>query len=337
MDFCSQLQLLLTVGAFCITASAGSMEHSLFHLTPEQRPCLALIQQDQCTSGFTQEYVDLAVQCNEGIYRNLAGDCAVNARGKVCFGILSDAIIPDRNIASVCGSFPTTCSSECRDIFTATRDRLGCCVNTYNDTELSSRAGSLQFSYSLWTLCGVELVAEQCESTINSTQTQLDPTCNSEPYFTQQLYFNVFCRRQFIDSTRNAIDDMCDLSEGFYGPGACLANEDGHYCNAIPGSESHYVYLQVAEVCTNTNVCDPRCVKALNNAVRSLGCCLISFFNNTAQRDWMTFEFWQQCDLTSPGFCESRFNDAPYNSGVNLRASTCVIIIACTLIIFKLY
>ena len=155
MDSYSPLQLLLTVGAFCITASAGSMEHCIPH---------PLIRQDRCTSGSTQEYVDLAVQCNQGIYRHLAGDCAVNARGEVCFGILSDAIIPDENITSVCGSPPTTCSSECGDIFTATRDRLGCCVNTYNDSKLSSASYLLQFSFSLWTLCGVELVAEECES-----------------------------------------------------------------------------------------------------------------------------------------------------------------------------
>ena len=182
----------------------------------------------------------------------------------------------------------------------------------------------------------MELVAEQCESTINSTQTQLDPTCNSEPYFTQLLYFNVFCRRQFIDSTRNAIDDMCDLSGGFYGPGACLANEDGHYCDAIPESETQHVSYRATQACTNTSVCDPLCVEALDFGL--FGCCMISLLNNTeTQPDWLTFEFWQQCDLTSPGFCESRFNDAPYDSGVSLRASTYVIIIAYTLIMFKLY
>ena len=143
-----------------------------------------------------------------------------------CFGILSDTIIPDDNIMSACGSPPTACSSECRDIFTATRDRPGCCVNTYNDTKLSSASYLLQFSFSLWTLCGVELVAEPCESTIDSTRTQLDPKCTEADFF-QQLYFNVFCRRQFIDSTINAIGDACGPTIGF---GPCGAVEDGQYC-----------------------------------------------------------------------------------------------------------
>ena len=337
MNFCSQLQLLLTVGAFCITASANhSWEHYL-----REKSCLAQTQQDRCTSGFTQEYVDLAVQCNQEIYQNLAEDCAVNARGEVCFGIAIDTISPAEDVWSAClrdSSYSPTCSPRCRRIFTHTRDRLGCCVNTFNDPELSSYAGSLRFRFDLWTLCGVELVTEQCESTINSTRTQLDPTC-TEADFNQQLSFNVFCRRQFIDSTINATGaDMCGISAELSSPYICPAYEDGQYCSAIPDSETWPAAQQASRACTNTSECDPLCVEALNNAIRSLGCCFISLFNDTeTQPDWLTFEFWQQCDLTSPGFCESRFNYGPHDSGVSLRASTCIIIIAYTLIMFKLY
>ena len=43
------------------------------------------------------------------------------------------------------------------------RSQLGCCVNRFSDNYL-------------WTLCDVGFVPEQCESTINSSQTQRDPT-----------------------------------------------------------------------------------------------------------------------------------------------------------------
>ena len=174
------------MGAFCITASANSWEHYR-----HEKYCLARIQEDRCTSGFTQEYVDLAVQCNQGIYRNLAGDCAVNARGKVCFGIVLN---PYEDFWRACLRdssyiYPRTCSRDCRYILTSIRDSLGCCVNIYNDSKLSRHwyEGSDRFSYSLWTLCDVELVTEQCESTINSTRTQLDPTCTEADY-NQQLH-----------------------------------------------------------------------------------------------------------------------------------------------------
>ena len=155
------------------------------------------------------------------------------------------------------------------------------------------------------------------QSTIDSTETKLDPTC-TEADFVQQLYFNVFCRRQFIDSTINAIGDACGLSIGFGDFGPCGANEDGQYCPAIPDSETilRPADRQASRACTNTSVCDPLC--ALNNGILSLGCCFIDLFNDTeTQPDWLTFEFWQQCDLTSPGFCELMFNDAPYDSGVS--------------------
>lgn len=102
----------------------------------------------------------------------------------------------------------TTCSSECRKLLAATREQLGCCVNVYNDTELSSRAGSEQFSYTLWSLCDVELVAEQCLSTIDSTRTQFDPNCTHSS-FIEQRNFIVFCRRQYIESAHDAVGDAC--------------------------------------------------------------------------------------------------------------------------------
>lgn len=79
MKFFSHFLLLLGVGIFCITSSTCSKGLTQPHdiqkrdheLTAEQVRCLSLVKRDQCTSGYTQEYVDLAVQCGDPIYRNL--------------------------------------------------------------------------------------------------------------------------------------------------------------------------------------------------------------------------------------------------------------------------
>jgi hypothetical protein len=180
----------VTLSCSGVLGSSGAGEPQQELTEQEVQVCTRLLFEEQCTGGFSQDQFDLSVECgNEN--RNLRGDCVANAMGDVCFTGLRDAIVEDPEITSVCGDSPTACTPDCRDLLTTTRDRLGCCVNSYNDTELSSRAGSLQFSYSLWSLCGVELVAEQCESTIVLNRTQFDHICTREEYY-HRLRFNVF-------------------------------------------------------------------------------------------------------------------------------------------------
>ena len=109
-------------------------------------------------------------------------------------GYLISVVISDSQLLLVCGGrFPTTCTPECRHLLTT---ELGCCANN-NDNYL-------------WTLCDVGFVAEQCGSTINSSQTQRDPNCTDESY-NQQIFRNVFCRRQYFESAINVTPDFCGI------------------------------------------------------------------------------------------------------------------------------
>ena len=177
----------------------------------------------------------------------------------------------------------------------------GCCANKFNDNYLR-------------TLCDVGFVAEQCESTINSSQTQRDPNCTDKS-FNQQISRNVFCRRQYFESAINVTPDFCGIEPP---SDTCEANEEGRYCLAIPELETDPLERAASRACTDTSVCDPLCIEALNNGTNALGCCFISRFNDTERHDWLAFEFWQQCDLTSPGFCEPSYNDAASGKGVDL-------------------
>lgn len=353
----SQLQLLLTVSAFCTTISAGMMEHRPHkreHLPPEldqegQNICSGFVLGAQCTSGYFQEYIDFAAKCNDiGIYRTIAasGYCDVNAMGEICTALIEEAIIAERNASRVCGTSPTTCSSDCRDLLVTIHDRQGCCVHKFNTTDIQ-----LLYSYSLWKLCNVKPVAEQreCESIFDFSNTQVDPTCTRASYF-QQLYFNVFCRRQYIESTE-AVRGACRLGvfDTLEVYSSCEANEDGQYCFAITKEDSFSIRLPAVHACTNTSVCDPLCIEAINNGTDSIGCCFVTLFNRTFY-DWMTYEFWEQCNLTSTGSCDPLFNEAASNISVvlprptqsgtlTLAALTSMVAIMCTLLstVFKIH
>ena len=307
MNLNNQFLLLISVMvALHFTSAAGSKEHGLHkrnYLTEEQSViCFSILSTEYCTNGYNQEYADIGRQCNQGIYMDLEEDCAVNAMGDICNSVII-AVISDSQLLLVCGGrFPTTCTPECRHLLTTIRSELGCCANKFYDNYL-------------WTLCDVGFVAEQCESTINSSQTQQDPNCTDES-FNQQIFRNVFCRRQYFESAINVTPDFCGIEH------TCEANEEGRYCLAIPELETDPLERAVSCACTDTCVCDPLCIEALNNGTNALGCCFISRFNDTEQHDWLAFEFWQQCDLTSPGFCEPSYNDAASGKGVDLDKST---------------
>jgi hypothetical protein len=129
-----------------------------------------------------------------------------------------------------------------------------------------------------------------------------------------------FCRRQYIESAREAVLDVC---RDWISTTGCIATEDGRYCQSIP---SYSFRRLAAAACANTSECDPLCLQTLNNATNVMGCCFISRFNDTTepQRDWMTYKFWQQCGLTSPGFCEELINEAVSEASI-LRISSLVV------------
>lgn len=61
----------------------------------------------------------------------------------------------------------------------------------------------------------------------------------------------------------------------------------------------------------DTGVCEPLCIDTLNSITSSVGCCFIQEFNRTTSApEWLSSEFWQRCNLTSPGACTQRFDES---------------------------
>lgn len=210
----------------------------------------------------------------------------------------------------MCGSSPTNCTPNCMDLITTTRDQLGCCVNIFNDSTngLDDRT---PFRYSLWSLCGVDQVAEECApSLIELTQVQTEPTCS---HFIETVLRNAACIRTHVESAREELFNAGCENETFFDQlhESCLATESGQYCITI--EDTFTLYNVALDNCDNTSVCDPLCVTALTNFNSTAGCCLNSGFNSSteSQRDFLTFEFWSRCGLATPGLCVPLLTDDP--------------------------
>lgn len=154
----------------------------------------------------------------------------------------------------------------------------------------------------------MEPVSEQCTPSFG-LPSEIDPTC-TESDFLNRLYFRVVCKTEFLESARRVLQTVsedCRALDG-YNEGldvTCAVNELGRYCAE---DDLFPQYSTATDNCRNTSMCDPLCIEILN----TITCCFIDQYNQTEdiQTEWLSYEFWQQCGLTSPGFCETRFDES---------------------------
>ena len=311
MKSCSLILL-----CFCITISAG---HKAHHVSTSkglpllkrqaQDQCINILFRERCTNGYYEDYAFLAAQCfQRAVAQNIQDVCGVNAMGRVCAAL--DTPDPD-TIESACGTSPTTCSSGCASALTSIRTQLGCCVNAYNTTD-SDGSDQFVYSYALWSLCDVEPVTEQCTPSFD-LPTANDVTCNPLN-FQEQLYSRVRCRAEFLDSPRRALTSGGCLDDDEASAGivsSCSVDSGGQYC-ALRDNLYNQMY-SASTNCPDTDSCNETCINTLNSIVDMSGCCFISEFNSSFEepRDFLSYEFWQRCGLTSPGFCEVRLDTSP--------------------------
>ena len=314
--------VLLSV--LCVVSSASSW-HPL------------LKRQDQCSArrfctGFYEEYVYVVAQCNlpetvESI-RTTRDFCRVNENGAICSTF--DTFMDFEQFTSACGSSltRTSCSDECRSFLTANRARYGCCVTLFNDTLFLSSDEAVAFSYPLWSRCGVEPVTEECAPSSFVMPAGIDPTCTEEVLI-ERLTFRVFCRTEFLDDLRNlAVSCGQDVEDLVY-PTHCAVDENGKYCSNLDGINSA-VYT-VSNNCNDTSMCDPLCIQTLTDFTNMFGCCFISELNSTSSvSSYLSYEFWERCSLTSPGFCDLKFDNSPsrISTAVVLKISVQAVLLA---------
>ncbi len=332
-----RILVLLSVSALCITTTAGFYNHGhpllvntkthsqgphkLFKRDddPSQQPhqCADLIIAEACTNGLYQDYASLLERCNEPIEaKSLQDGCTLNSEGKYCGSM--DVYETKENIEEIC---KTPCSPDCKNLLSRTRSELGCCASVYNDS-------SPAFAYSLWSLCGVEPVTQECsESTVKLSQPPKDPSCNGiwSTTFLRELYSSVICRQKYAQSLNDRLratekcKDHMFLTEMI---DACRVNKRGAHCGTDLTTFSKATAASGS--CHNTAKCDPLCVQALNNVTNTAGCCFNREYNDSTNGrvmfDWMSQEFWSKCGLEPLGFCEVRFTShavvlSPSSSG----------------------
>ena len=261
-------------------------------------PCLDIAVRELCTGGTYQDWATLALRCNDSeMAHSLQDGCSINSMGRFC-------LEPDlTHISDRCGISPTTCSPECRDLLTTTRAELGCCVKVLN------RSSNVppHFLYSLWSLCSMEPVTEDCTSPITLPQTEIDPTC-TESVYRERFFSEVVCKRSNVEPVRAKIaaEGCEDRSQG-----VCSVNAAGQYCGII--SPNIALFQEASENCRDTTVCEPICMQTLSSITVTDGCCFTDEYNHTASQeparvDWLSNEFWSRCGVTPPGICQERIS-----------------------------
>lgn len=270
---------------------------------PEEGICEEVLTLELCTNGYYEDYAYLAVQCgytrDAMVFREV---CSMNSAGDMC-GSLD---IGRERFNNTCDDSSTTCSTECKDFLTTTRDRLGCCVSAFNSSEIEDEY-ELQtygdpFSYSLWSMCGVETISEQCEATFDLPTIGVDPECTEREFF-NRISFRVICKSQFLESTASGLR-AAGCQDEFIDDSTCSVNEHGQYCGQFDID-----FSAPQTNCFDTSVCDPLCLRTLVNLTNTLGCCFNVHYNHTNNyNEWASYEFWQLCGLKSPGLCEMRFD-----------------------------
>ena len=272
-------------------------------------PCTAGMLYSQCTSGYYQNEVNISLACNSReIAEFYQKNCQSSSSGLLC-GAVQTYTSLEEPITTTCGSSPTSCSSDCQDLLTTIRAELGCCANVLNDTNFGTVA--TVFNNSLWSLCNVEPVTEECEpGPITLPEIDIDPDCDAFSIRARKRD-EVTCRTQYLESLRDATIESCGFYPNVFDSDRCAVNEEGMYCDAIP-NDDFFVSIDASDNCADTSTCDPLCINILRNIT---SCCFINENNSTSRYDWLSYDFWSQCGLTSPGFCELKFNDELVNIG----------------------
>ena len=268
------------------------------------RRCQGTIWAEQCTSGQVQETVNIASQCNlPQAVTLLQNSCKRNHMGDYC-GIASAYITTKEAIETKtdCVGAETTCSVQCQSHLRTIRDRLGCCINEILNDTSSPLYNPVSFSYSLWSSCGVEPAPNDCTDTAIKPYKSKDPNCTLFTYFKRAGILT--CSAHYIEPIFKALSsNNCER----YIQAAqeqCGVNEAGVPCfsyDTIAG------YSRLTATCTTTTSCSEECRASLQSYKSSVGCCINNLFNGTAaeivdvKSPLLTYEFWKQCGVSTPG------------------------------------
>ena len=264
-----------------------------------------------CTNGLAQEIANEELRCNltEEAQMTLDG-CRQNRMGMYC-GAAS--AYTTEELENVCSSSETNCSTECRSLLMNINEKLGCCINIL----LNSTEDSSLFNYTLWSSCGIEPISDGCQSSPITTTAMVGPSCDESTY--QKRFISLICSNRFAETLATletlSITGGCELDTRLFTeliPELCGVNENGIFCfEELP---PFLMELQhAAYSCTNIATCSENCKVALQDFESSAGCCInvyngsILEYYGTMKLPFLSYKFWMQCGLETPGICEASF------------------------------
>ena len=322
----------------CITTASRELPqphhlHKKQDDTGDTDACDAAINNNRCMNGFYQRFATLFLECDHReTAEAYANNCKRSSSGIFCGSVNVDTISDTINTS--CGRSPTTCSSDCQALLTSTRAKLGCCINYLNNTNIGDNSG---FDYSLWSLCNVELVTEECAPGLNLPNITIDPTCTGLD--DNRFYAEALCRAQYFESERDIIAKNCKIDPFVDDNDTCTVNEEGKYCEADNNDDPNDIYNTTFSNCADTSTCDPLCIESLSKITT---CCFINEFNGTedaVKYDWLSYEFWSRCGLNSPGFCKTKLTNGPllYSGAAILKAPGIAVILAVAMVLPKYF
>lgn len=315
--------------------SVGKVADLAHHITKRQGTvpttqgiidCVTTISDYQCgSSGYAQRIADIALGCrNETYARNTANACARSENGAFCgtasirfiLGQLTGQTDPNCIGAVRSGA----CPSSCRNFLQSARSTLGCCINTYINTTVSSLLGFYgdYVDYRLWNLCSVDLPPANCGNGLPLNPPQGAQDCTSQELITR--FFNYECMasvgQPLVDTllqNSNCYIYVRSLVE------VCRENQDGQYCGEIIVTRSNVDPLDPS---TSTNVdplvtslvsncatsssfsCSSFCRSAITNINNAYGCCVNTYNISIAgvQAPQLSYSLWKECGV-NPEMC----------------------------------
>lgn len=352
-NYCG-LFLVLCMSTLCIknTSGSDSYGHSLFthgNMAPieelplshsvhkrqaeliQLRTCTGIISDEQCNNGLIQESINLALRCNGRQQALLlAGSCQRNSRGEYCS--LAQTYQQDvSTLAFVCRDSVEACTTRCRNYLTLLREELGCCLNLAFNNTLSPLNSPALFGYALWSSCGVEPITEECSDTVRLPVTELDFACTAETYTNDAGA--LVCSERYLQPIFDRLSEDC-APYGLAALESCGVDESGQHCYERSSELNTQLAAAVSDCQgTDTSSCNETCVGRLEDVAGSAGCCVNNFLNGSLAGitsvgyDWLSEEYWSQCGIDSPGFCEARLNGAVSSRGSHV---TTVVVAACS-------
>lgn len=272
----------------------------------KNQQCNRIAEVQFCTNNSSQEYVDELYRCNKtDAAMEEINQCRYNSNGEFCNLEYTYKLL--KNASSACEN-GGNCSQECNNSLVSVREKLGCCINDFNASRMTSDiSGADPLDQSLWERCNVIKPNMACPSRLlEQMDLIVQPSCSDQSI--TELAYPYLCRRDYREPLRKIFSQSpeCVEFEKKELP-SCRANQNNEYCEILP-LES--IFEDAQEACENERKCTGNgCYRILQRLFKEAGCCINEKYNNTddlSDYNWLSYRFYVECGLESPGHCEER-------------------------------